>query len=160
MPRTMIASEILIAAPPQAVWELIGSTQRYAEWVVNTLAVTRVDAPVAEEGVSYDERNRVLGPWTARSTWRVLSADPPRHTIHEGTGIPLARHLRLECTLWPEPGAEGAGTRYRHLISYEPTFGLLGILINAAVAPSLRRDGRRTVQRLKVLAESEAKGTQ
>jgi uncharacterized protein YndB with AHSA1/START domain len=151
-PRTSIVSEIHIDAPPQRVWELIGSTQRYADWVVNTLAVTRVDAPVAEVGVTYDERNRVIGPWTARSSWRVISADPPHHAVHEGSGIPLARDLRLECTLSPD--GEGEGTRYRHVISYQPALGRLGTLIDAIVAPSLRRDGRRTVEQLKAIVES------
>ena len=149
--RTEIVSEIRIDAPPQRVWDLIGSTERYAEWVANTLAVTRVDSPVADAGVSYDERNRVMGPWTARSTWRVRSADPPRHTVHEGSGIPLAQDLRLECTLTPD----GEATHYRHVISYRPALGPLGRLIDAVVAPSLRRDGRRTVQALKALVDAE-----
>ncbi len=148
--RTSITSEIHIDASAERVWALIGSTQRYAEWVVNTLAVTRIDSALAEVGVTYDERNRVMGPWTARSSWRVVSADPPHHTIHEGTGIPLARDLRLECALTPE----GDGTHYRHGISYRPSLGPLGSVIDAIVAPSLRRDGRRTVERLKALVES------
>ncbi len=148
--RTEIVSEIRIQASPQRVWDLLGSTERYAEWVVNTLAVTRVDSPRADVGVTYDERNRVMGPWTARSTWRVLSADPPRHTIHEGSGIPLAQDLRLECTLTHD----GEATSYRHVISYRPAFGALGRVIDAVVAPSLRRDGRRTVERLKALVEA------
>jgi len=148
-PRTSIVSEIRIDATPQRVWELIGSTQRYAEWVVNTLAVTRVDSAVADEGVTYDERNRVIGPWTARSTWRVVSADPLRHTVHTGSGIPLAQDLRLECTLT----RDGDATSYRHVISYRPALGPLGRLIDIVVAPSLRRDGRRTVQQLKALVE-------
>src|SRR5437588_5161428 len=114
--RTEIVSEIRIDAPPERVWELLGSTERYAEWVVNTLAVTRVDATLANPGVTYDERNRVMGPWTARSTWRVRSADPPRHTVHEGSGIPLARDLRLECTLTPD----GQAPSDRHAIPYRP----------------------------------------
>ena len=150
--RTEIVTEIRIEAPPQRVWNLIGSTERYAEWVVNTLAVTRVDSPVADVGVTYDERNRVMGPWTARSTWRVRSAEPPRHTVHEGSGIPLAQDLRLECTLSPD----GEATIYRHAISYRPALGALGRVIDAVVAPSLRRDSRRTVDQLKALVEAGA----
>ena len=150
--RTEIVSEIRIDAPPERVWEVIGATERYAEWVVNTLAVTRADSPVADPGVTYDEHNRVMGPWTARSKWRVRSAEPPRHTVHEGSGIPLAQDLRLEITLDPDQDA----TRYRHVISYEPALGPLGRLIDAVVAPSLRQDIRRTVERLKALVEAES----
>jgi uncharacterized protein YndB with AHSA1/START domain len=152
--RTEIAAEIRIAAPPQRIWDVIGATERYADWVVNTLAVTRVDAPVAEAGVSYDEHNRIMGPWTARSTWRVLSADPPRHTVHAGSGIPLAQDLELECTLT----AAGEETLYRHVISYRPALGGLGLLIDRVVAPSLRRDISATVAKLKALVEAEVRG--
>jgi hypothetical protein len=148
--RTSLVSEIRIEASCDRLWEIIGATARYAEWVVNTLAVTRSDGPLAQPGVTYDEHNRIIGPWTARSTWRVISADAPRHTIHEATGIPLAVDLRLELTLTPDAGA----THYRHVISYAPAFGPLGRLIDRVVAPSLRRDGRRTVANLKALAES------
>lgn len=133
------------------MWDVIGATERYAEWVVNTLAVTRVDSPRAEPGVTYDERNRIVGPWTARSSWRVVSADPPRHTIHAGSGIALAVDLQLEITLTPD----GAGTIYRHVLSYEPALGRLGLLIDRVVAPLLQRDVRRTARQLKVLVESE-----
>jgi uncharacterized protein YndB with AHSA1/START domain len=149
--RIEIVAETRIAASPERIWDVIGSTRRYAEWVVNTLAVTRVDAAVAEEGVSYDERNRIVGPWTARSTWRVLSADPPRRTVHAGSGIPLAHELELECTLTPV----GDGTLYQHVISYRPALGWVGLLINRAVAPSLQRDIRATVAKLKALVEAE-----
>lgn len=151
--RTEIVAEIRIDASPQRIWDVIGSTERYAEWVVNTLAVTRVDATVADEGVSYDEHNRIMGPWTARSTWRVLSADPPRHTVHAGSGIPLAQDLELECTLTPA----GQDTVYRHVISYRPALGAVGLIIDRLVAPSLRRDIRATVAKLKALVEAESR---
>jgi uncharacterized protein YndB with AHSA1/START domain len=149
--RTEIAAEIRIAASPERIWDVIGSTERYAEWVVNTLAVTRVDSVLADEGVSYDERNRIMGPWTARSTWRVLFADPPHRTVHAGSGIPLAHDLQLECTLTPV----GEGTLYGHAISYRPALGGVGLLINRVVAPSLQRDLRATVAKLKALVEAE-----
>lgn len=150
--RTEIVSEIRIEAPPQAVWDLIASVERYAEWVENTLAVTRFDSVIAHQGVTYDERNRVMGPWTARSKWRVLTADPPHHTVHAGTGIPLAQELRLEITLTEQ----ATSTLYRHCLSYRPALGPVGRLVNAVVAPSLRRDVERTVVRLKALVESSA----
>jgi uncharacterized protein YndB with AHSA1/START domain len=150
--RTEIAAEIRIAASPDRIWDVIGSTERYAEWVVNTLAVTRVDSAVADEGVSYDERNRIMGPWTARSKWVVLSTDPPRRTVHAGSGIPLAHDLELECKLTPV----GEGTLYGHVISYRPALGAVGLLIDRIVAPSLQRDIRATVAKLKALVEAEA----
>ena len=67
-----------------------------------------------------------------------------------GPGFRSAQDLRLEITLTPD----GEATSYRHAISYRPALGPLGRLIDAVVAPSLRRDGRRTVERLKALAEA------
>ncbi len=153
-PRTTLVGEVLIDAAPEHVWAAIGATGRYAEWVVNTLAVTRADGPRAEPGITYDERNRIAGPWTGRSRWRVASAEAPRHTVHEGEGIALARALRLELTLTPE----AAGTRYGHELSYEPTLGALGAAVGRAVRPLLARDVRSTAQNLRALVERERTG--
>lgn len=150
---TELAAEVRIAAPAERVWEVVGSTARYSEWVVNTLEVTRADGPRADVGVTYDERNRIAGPWTARSTWRVVSADPPRHTLHEGSGIALVKWLRLEIGLEPDGDA---ATRYRHVLSYEPALRPLGPVLDRLLRPGLRRDVQETVQRLRRLVEAES----
>ncbi len=153
MSETLIQVEVSIAAPPRQVWEVISDTRRYAEWVVNTDEVVSTTSDVADVGVTYEERNTVAGPIKSRSSWRVESVDPGRHTVHVGTGISIVKWMRLELTLAPE----GDGTRYVHAFRYEPALGPLGPLVNAALKPSVSRDMRRTAQALKELCESEAR---
>ena len=146
-----IVVELQIAATPEHVWDVISDTRRYAEWVVNTLEVTRADSDVADVGVTYDERNKVAGPYNARSTWKVVESERPRHTVHEGEGIPLASRMVLELTL--APAGEGA-THYTHRFAYEPGLGPLGPLVDVALAPLLRRDMRKSAENLKALIEA------
>lgn len=120
---------------------------------MNTLAVVHADRAVARPGVVYSEHNRIIGPWTASSQWRVLEAEPPRRALHEGTGIALARWMGLELLL-EEDGPQA--TSYTHNFSYQPALGPLGRLLDLALRPSLARDMRATVRRLKTVAEAEA----
>lgn len=107
----------------QRLWDLVCETGRYGDWVVNTLAVVQADRAVARPGVVYSEHNRIIGPWTASSQWRVLEAEPPRRALHEGTGIALAQWMRLELLL-EEDGPQA--TSYTHNFSYQPALGRSG----------------------------------
>ena len=148
----VIEQRVHIAAPPAQVWATIADTRRYAEWVPNTLEVVTASSEVADLGVTYTERNRIAGPLTGSSSWRVTVCEPPRHAIHDGEGIWIAGALRLEMTV--EDDADGAA--YTHRLSYEPGLGPLGPLVNLGLKPSLTGDIRRTAERLKALCESEA----
>lgn len=139
--------------PRRQLWNLVCETARYADWVVNTIAVVQADAAVAEPGVGYRERNRIAGPWSASSQWRVLEAQAPRRALHEGNGIALAKWMRLELLL--EEAGPGA-TSYTHNFSYEPALGPLGPILDLVLRPSLARDMRATVRKLKTLAEAES----
>lgn len=152
MSETTITIEQQIAAPPAQVWEMITDTRRYAEWVVNTLEVTRADSDRADAGVTYDERNRIAGPLTGSSSWLVTAARAPQHTVHTGRGIWLAGPMRLEMTVEPQ----GDGTRYLHVFSYEPGLGPLAPLVGRLLTPSIDRDMRRSVQTLREICEREA----
>ena len=148
----VIEQQVHIAAAPEQVWATIADTRRYPEWVANTISVVSASSDVADAGVTYTERNRIAGPLTGGSSWRVAVCEPPRHAIHDGDGIWIAKSMRLEMTVEPD----GAGTRYIHRFSYEPALGPLGPLVNLGLKPSLTGDMRQTVDRLKQLCESEA----
>jgi uncharacterized protein YndB with AHSA1/START domain len=155
MAKQVIEHSAHISAPPAQVWQTIADTRRYPEWVMNTLEVVTASSEVADAGVTYTERNRIAGPLTGGSSWRVTSCDPPRHAVHDGDGIWIAKSMRLEMTVEPD----GQGTAYTHRFSYEPALGPLGPLVNLGLRPSLSGDMRRTVERLKVLCEAEAEGS-
>ncbi len=113
MGETTITIEQHIAAPPAQVWATIDDTRRFAEWVVNTLEVTRADS----ESRGRRRHVRRAQPHR-RAADRQLAlgrrrGEPPRHTVHTGEGIWLAGAMRLEMTVEPD----GDGTRYLHEFS-------------------------------------------
>ena len=152
MAETVIEHVLTIAAPPAQVWATISDTRRYAEWVPNTLEVVTASCETADVGVTYSERNRIAGPLTGGSSWRVTAVDPGRSTVHEGEGIWIAKTMRLEMEVAPD----GEGTRYTHRFVYEPALGPLGPLVNVGLKPSLRGDMRRAAENLQRLCEREA----
>jgi uncharacterized protein YndB with AHSA1/START domain len=145
---TVSASRVL-AAGPERVWELIGDTRRYAEWVVGTDAVTRTDGP-ADSGSTYDEANTILGPWKARTAWRVVEFDPPRRQVHASGDVPLSRRFEVVMELAPE----GAGTRFTLTLRAAPS--RVGTVLGRLMRASVARNNRRTVANLARLVEASS----
>ena len=115
----------VIAAPSEHVWRVLDDTSRYAEWVPQTLEVTRNDGE-AVVGATYDERNAVVGPIKGRSRWRVAEREPGRYSLHEGEGLPLVANISIEFRTQPA----GESTEVTSTLRYDPTLGPLGALID------------------------------
>jgi uncharacterized protein YndB with AHSA1/START domain len=124
--KSVIVSRV-IPAPSERVWEVLDDTSRYAEWVPQTVEVTRNDGE-AVVGATYDERNTVLGPIKGSSRWRVTERDPGRYSLHEGEGLPLLKNLSIEFRTEPA----GESTEVTSTLRYDPTLGPLGALIDKA----------------------------
>ncbi len=117
----------VIPAPSERVWQVLDDTSRYAEWVPQTLEVTRNDGE-AVVGATYDERNQVVGPIKGKSRWRVVERDPGRSSLHEGEGLPLVKNLSVEM----RTAAAGESTEVTLTLRYDSTLGPLGALIERA----------------------------
>ena len=117
----------VIPAPSERIWEVLDDTSRYAEWVPQTVEVTRNDGE-AVVGATYDERNTVVGPIKGNSRWRVVERDPGRYSLHEGEGLPLVTNLSIEFRTEPA----GESTEVVSTLRYDPTLGPLGALIDKA----------------------------
>jgi uncharacterized protein YndB with AHSA1/START domain len=115
----------VIAAPAEQVWRVLDDTSRYAEWVPQTLEVTRNDGE-AVVGATYDERNEVFGPIKGNSRWRVVEREPGRYSLHEGEGLPLVSNLSIEFRTEPA----GESTEVTSTLRYDTTLGPLGALID------------------------------
>jgi uncharacterized protein YndB with AHSA1/START domain len=124
--RSVVVSRV-IPAPADRIWEVVDDTSRYAEWVPQTLEVTRNDGE-AVVGATYDERNKVLGPIKGSSRWRVIERDPGRYSRHEGEGLPLLTNVSIEF----RTEAAGESTEVTSTLRYDPTLGPLGALIDKA----------------------------
>ena len=115
----------VIPAPPEEIWRVLDDTSRYAEWVPQTVAVTRNDGE-AVVGATYDERNEVFGPIKGSSRWRVVERDEGRYSLHEGEGLPLITNLSIEFRTEPA----GDSTEVTSTLRYDPTLGPVGALID------------------------------
>jgi uncharacterized protein YndB with AHSA1/START domain len=142
-----------LPAPPEDVWELVSDTTRYAEWVDGTRAVTRTDGP-AWDGSTYDEANTLLGPWKARSSWRVTEYTPHRRQVHTSTDLPLSKRFEVVMELEPQ----GEGTLFVLTLNGTPSLGPVGALADRLVRGTVAAGNRRTVENLAALVDRERRG--
>jgi uncharacterized protein YndB with AHSA1/START domain len=141
--RSITVSRVIPASNEQ-IWRVLDDTSRYAEWVPQTLEVTRNDGE-AVVGATYDERNQVVGPIKGSSHWRVVERDPGRSSLHEGEGLPLVANVSIEMRTQPA----GDSTEVTLILRYDPTLGPLGALIDKVA------HGQTTAGQEKALANLE-----
>jgi uncharacterized protein YndB with AHSA1/START domain len=140
----------VIPAPSERIWEVLDDTSRYAEWVPQTIEVTRNDGE-AVVGATYDERNTVVGPIKGSSRWRVTERDPGRYSLHEGEGLPLLKNLSIEFRTEPA----GESTEVTSTLRYDPTLGPLGGLIDKAAHGQTVAAQEKALANLEELVKTE-----
>jgi carbon monoxide dehydrogenase subunit G len=145
-----VTASAIVPAPPAEVFELLSDTARYSEWVAGTDSVTRTDGPAAE-GSTYDEVNPVLGPWRAKTHWRVVEHEPPRRSRHDTGDIPLSSHFRVVMEVAPE----GDASRVTMTLRGEPALGPVGAVFARLMQGQVERDNRRSVEAFAELARRE-----
>jgi carbon monoxide dehydrogenase subunit G len=145
-----VTASAIVPASPDQVFELISDTARYSEWVTGTDSVTRTDGPAAE-GSTYDEINPVLGPWRAKTHWRVVEHEVPRRSRHETGDIPLSSHFEVVMEVAPE----GDASRVTLTLRGEPALGPVGAVFARLMQGQVERDNRRSVEAFAELATRE-----
>jgi len=139
-----------IAAPPESLWELVSDTDRYAEWVEGTAAVSRPAGP-ARLGTTYEEINPIAGPWRAKTRWTVVEFDPPHRQVHRSEDIPIAGEFLVIIEVAPS----GDGSEITVVLQAKSSLGPLGACACRLLASRTRRDNERTVANLAELAARE-----
>jgi carbon monoxide dehydrogenase subunit G len=149
--RIGTTATVEVAVPFDRVWEVVSDLHRYAEWVEGTIEVLEAD-PVAEVGAGYTERNRVVGPLTARSRWTVVDIDRARGVQrHETTGMPGIPSFAVVLSLAPTPAGTRAALGLEGTVDAGPLSRPLGRLLER----SLRTSNARTVAALATLLAAE-----
>ena len=115
----------VIPAPAEEIWRVLDDTRRYAEWVPQTLEVTRSDGEAAL-GATYDEKNQVVGPIKGSSRWKIVERDEGRFSRHEGEGLPLVKNVSIEWSTQPA----GGSTEITSTLHYDTMYGPVGSLID------------------------------
>ena len=142
--RSVTVSRV-IPASREEIWKVLDDTSRYAEWVPQTLEVTRNDGE-AVVGATYEERNQVFGPIKGNSRWTVVERDTGRYSRHDGEGLPLVANVSIEFTT----EAAGESTEVTSTLRYDTTLGPVGALIDRAA------HGQTVAAQEKALANLEA----
>lgn len=141
---------ITIAAPPAAVWALVGDLTRMAEWSPQ-VASTRISGTTAE-GTRFTNRN-VHGELAWITHGEVVRLEPERH---------LAFRIEENWAVWSfelEPAEDGGTVLHQHRrtpegispLSLELTEGYLGGL--EAFTATLRTGMATTLAGIKASAE-------
>lgn len=151
MPREQsIIASADVQAPPERVWELVSDTARYAEWVESTLQVTRTDGP-ARLGSTYDEQTRISGPWKTTTRWRITEFEAPHRQVHAGEGVATAKDMALVIELVPS----GSSTHLTMTLRYTPRFGVIGAVMDRAIAGRVRSAQQRSANAFAALVARE-----
>jgi uncharacterized protein YndB with AHSA1/START domain len=146
--KSIVVSRVIPAAQ-ERVWKVLDDTSRYADWVPQTLEVTRNDGE-AVAGATYDERNEVFGPIKGKSRWRVVAREEG-YSLHEGEGLPLVKNLSIEFRTQPA----GEATEVTSTLRYDPTLGPVGALIDKAARGKVVSEQQQALANLEELVTSQ-----
>lgn len=144
-----VVSEIEIAAPPEAVWDVVMNPHRLEDWVTTHDSLGD-DAPrELERGSTFKQTLKVGGP-KFEVTWKVVEAQRPRRVEWEGDG-PAGSSAGVVYEL--EPSGSDA-TTFRYENDFKLPGGALGRLAGRTVgASTARREAERSLANLKRLIE-------
>jgi len=87
---TVVRSSVVIAAPPERVWEVVMDPQRLGEWVTIHGAVRDVTPGPPHEGSKMEQVLRLRGA-DIRVRWLLVECVPPTLARWEGHGPARSR---------------------------------------------------------------------
>jgi uncharacterized protein YndB with AHSA1/START domain len=143
----MSKNEILIEAPRERVFAVLGDASTYSEWVVGAVDVRDADESWPAEG-SELHHTQGIGPLVIKDETRVLESEPPAHLVLLAELEPLGS-MQVTIDLFEEPGDR---TRVRMLEA--PASGVLALARNPLSDWLLTGRNVVSLGRLKRLAEA------
>ena len=142
-----VERSIEIAAPPEAVYEIVMDPARLGDWVTVHKELVHAPNGVLEEGDELVQKLKVAGQ-SFKVSWTVAKAHRPRDVEWEGHG-PLGTKARVSYDLEPS----GDGTCFNYINEYDLPGGPVGKLGAKAVQRKAGKEADRTLDRLKGLLE-------
>jgi uncharacterized protein YndB with AHSA1/START domain len=138
-------NEIMVGAPPEAVFDVLADARCYGEWVVGSSDIRAADPEWPASGSAFDHRVGV-GPLKTADCTEVLASRPPRYLqlLAHARPLPAAR-VTLELR------AEAGGTRVTILEDVDHP--LLRRLLWPVVQPATWLRNHESLRRLRALAE-------
>ena len=143
-----VRAQIDIAAPPEAVYDLMLDPQRLHEWVTIHRKVNRADSGEPHEGYEMDQ-TLCLRHANFKVHWTLTAASRPDHATWEGRG-PAGSYARTSYRLTPS----GSGTHFEYENEFKAPGGFLGAAASRAVMGGVpAREANRSLSRLKKVLE-------
>lgn len=147
---TEVAASIEIAAPPEAIWNVIMDPRRFPDWVTIHRKLGRMDDGELREGFQV-EQTLCLHHANFKVRWELAEFEAPLHAVWEGRG-PAGSSARTVDDLTPLDG--GRRTRFEYRNEFSNPGGFLGrIAGRVLVAGVAEREANQSLQRLKTLVE-------
>ena len=150
-----IEGSVEIAAPRQAVWDLLADPSRHTEFGIVVAEVRLVTEGEVREGTVYRERS---GPAFMKSwsEWTVTRFDPPRELVHASKEKSMTA-----VGTWTLTEVGSGSTRVTQVLDSQlmPRFPTLGRLLDAVFAQTARRETDRMLRNIKRIAEGGPSGS-
>ena len=145
----MSVNEAYIAAPPEAVFDVLADPSSYGYWVPGSSKIRHADPDWPSPGSVFGHTQGFYGIGV-KDTTEVIAAERPRTLVLEARFRPFAIN-KVELRLSPR----GAGTRVV-MVEY-PTGGPAAKLHNPLTELALKLRNVESLRRLRKLAERNGK---
>lgn len=142
----MARSELVMAAPPDTVWEVLSEPRHYGHWVVGSSEIRGWDEDWPARGSRFYHRVGA-DPMTVADHTEVLESERPRRLVLRAKARPLGV-ARVELVMEPHP----AGTLVT--IVEDPDLPLGGLLTPPPVHGLIRLRNGESLRRLRKLVEA------
>jgi uncharacterized protein YndB with AHSA1/START domain len=145
-----VRESIILAAPPERVWELVMDPSLLGRWVTTHDSLEGAGSGPVAAGDEFTQRLRLAGtPFKVR--WRVIEAEEPRFARWEGRG-PAGSKADVTYRFVAEDG----GTRFEYCNHFALPGGAVGRAAGGLlVAAPGSREARRSLERLRSLVERD-----
>ena len=141
----MARSELVMAAPPEAVWEVLEDPRSYGDWVVGSSEIRGWSDDWPAPGSRFHHRVGLI-PLTVSDHTEVIAAAPPRRLVLRAKARPLGA-ARVDMNIEPHP----AGSLVTMV--EDPDVPLGAILTPLPVHALIRVRNGESLRRLRVIVE-------
>lgn len=139
----------MIAAPPEAVWDIVMDPERLGDWVTIHRKLGKVSGGEPKRGFEMEQTMHLRGA-NFKVKWILSECEPGRRAVWDGRG-PAHSRARTEYVL----AARDGGTSFHYRNEFHAPLGPLGAVASRALIGGIpKREAQRTLERLKALLES------
>ena len=147
---TQVKASIVIAVPPERVWDVVMDPEHFDDWVTIHRKLGHVDGGDLRPGFRVDQ-TLCLHRANFKVKWSLAECDRPHRAVWEGKG-PAGSYARIVDELVALDG--GGRTRFDYVNEYTNPGGIVGRMAGRVlVAHSAEREATRSLARLKEFLE-------